>query len=242
MRGLAVSVQCLQLAKAINSAHSNVHAADRSPLGPLLPSQRLARRHRGLRGKQAKTGQRPVLEALWLPPTSLHAETPLVPPDPAHCQRSSSGSRLLMASRQTGRTRRSCGDATCPAPGGRRGGAGSLVPTEKTRPGTAHVGRGEPGSRACGAARVAPRPPPRCASLPGAGGRGRAAGRRGDGTLGRLPGGSGFGAAPRPGLLSAAGRRPPPAPRVFAYGAGLWPPASPGCARGGVGRWVPAGF
>lgn len=44
--GLAVSAHRLQLPKAISSAHSNVHTPTplSPPLGPVLPSQRLAKR------------------------------------------------------------------------------------------------------------------------------------------------------------------------------------------------------
>ena len=156
-----------------------------------------------------------------------------------------------MARGQTGPTRGSWGDATCPAPGGRRGGAGSLVPTEKTRPGTTRVSRGEAGTRARGAAcagRLAPLPPPPRIPDPAARvltgsrrPRGRAAGRRGAEAHSRLPGGSGFCAAPRPELLSRTGRRPPPAPRTFAYSAARLPPwpargPSPGCGCRASGR------
>lgn len=133
-------------------------------------------------------------------------------------------------------------------------------PRRKRGPGrraSAEAKRG-PGTRGRGAARAGPRlaplpPPPRVPDpaarvLTGSRWpRGRAAERRGAGAHGRLPGGSGFSAAPRPELLSRAGRRPPSAPRAFAYSAARLPPwpargPSPGCGRRASGGWVPAGF
>lgn len=146
-----------------------------------------------------------------------------------------------MAWGQTGTT---WGDATCPVPGRaqqRLWCSGSLVPTEKGGGlWTASVGRGDAGTKGTRAARTGPGiatralsprllgSPTRRASLPGA--REERAGS-GPERTGRLPGGSGFGGAPRSELLSRREASPPrgtfacPAPRLL-----LPPGRGPGAA------------